>query len=427
MNAILETLKAALARHPCDGRYWLGYSGGLDSSVLLHLLVAEGIPVRAVHVHHGLSPNADRWQAHCEETAGALGVPIVTRDVSVDPADGGLEQAARRARYRVFAGLLKEGDQLLLAQHGDDQVETFFLRLLRGAGVLGLAAMAESRPLGAGSLLRPLLGCGRNQLESYAREQGLNWIEDESNADQRLERNYLRAVVLPLLSERWPLRRRVARATENLREAAELLREVGVDDLSGCGRRDERFGESLELAALRQLSAPRRRNLLRTWLAESGGAMPEAGHLEEALVQVLESAGDSRPAVALGGRVARRFRQRLYITPPLPAADLSGEWQWNGAGTLALPGGWVLEPGPDWPAGNYLVRFRRGGERARSAGRKHSQTLKKLLQEQALEPWLRDLVPLVHRGGELVAVGDIFLCGEGVAGTLKWRYGGACE
>nr|WP_246394995.1 tRNA lysidine(34) synthetase TilS [Microbulbifer rhizosphaerae] len=413
--------------HPASGRLWLGYSGGLDSTVLLHLIAALGTEVRVLHIHHGISPNADDWRRHCEAEAGRLGMPFRCESVSVNTAGGGLEQAARAARYQVFEELLQPGDQLLLAQHGDDQVETFFLRLLRGAGALGLAAMAGSRSLGGATVLRPLLGVGRPQLEAYAREQRLQWIEDESNEDQSLDRNYLRAAVLPLLRERWPLRERVGRAVDNLREAAELLQDLGNADLNSCDRRRERFGESVALGALRELPERRRKNLLRSWLAKCGGDMPEAAHLEQALNQALQAAGDSQMAVSLGGLVVRRFRQRLYITPPLSAADLTGEWRWNGAGTLALPGGWVLEPGPDWPTGHYQVRFRRGGERARPAGRKHSQTLKKLLQEQALEPWLRDLVPLVHRGGELVAVGDIFLCGEGLAGTLKWRYGGACE
>jgi len=424
VNNWLAKVSEILGRYPCDGVRWLGYSGGLDSTVLLHLLCQLGGEPRAIHVHHGLSPNADAWQAHCAAVAESLGVSFYTRRVRVS-SGGSLEQAARTARYRVFGELLQPGDQLLLAQHGDDQVETFFLRLLRGAGALGLAAMAGSRPLGGATVLRPLLGTGRAQLEAYAREHRLQWIEDESNEDQSLDRNYLRATVLPLLRERWPLRERVGRAADNLREAAELLQDLGDADLVSCDRRRERFGESLDLGVLRNLPERRQRNLLRSWLVACGGNMPEAAHLQQALNQARQAAGDSRMAVSLGGRVARRFRGRLYLTPPLAKVE-EGEWRWDGRSTLSLPGGWELGADSDWPLGDYRVRFRRGGERARPVGRRHSQTLKKLLQEVDLEPWLRDLVPLLYRGDELLAVGDLFLCAEGLAGTLKWRYGGAC-
>ncbi|WP_323847242.1 tRNA lysidine(34) synthetase TilS [Microbulbifer magnicolonia] len=427
MNDWAAKVAEQVPRHYAGGVRWVGFSGGLDSTVLLHLLRKRGVELRALHIHHGLSANADAWQAHCAAVACALDVPFVARRVRIDAAGRGLEQAARAARYRVFAEILQPGDQLLLAQHGDDQVETFFLRLLRGAGALGLAAMPERRPLGGATVLRPLLGVGRAQLEAYARAQGLRWIEDESNADQSLDRNYLRATVLPLLSERWPLRARVSRAVENLREAAELLADLGDADLQHCDRRRERFGESVGLEALRTLPARRQKNLLRRWLADRGHDMPDATHLQQALQQALGAAHDSQMEVALAGLVARRFRDRLYLTPPLPEVAGDVEWQWDGHTPLELPGGWELAAAAGWPEGRYRVRYRQGGERARPAHRRHSQTLKKLLQEADLEPWLRDLVPLVYRGEELLAVGDLFLCGDGSEGALKWRCGGACE
>ncbi|MCX2802328.1 tRNA(Ile)-lysidine synthase [Microbulbifer thermotolerans] len=423
MNRLLKQVEHALQQQPREGVRWLGFSGGLDSTVLLYLLCELGVEVRAVHVHHGLSPNADTWLAHCAETAEALGVPFTARRVRVDAKEGGLERAAREARYRVFGELLQPGDTLLLAQHGDDQVETFFLRLLRGAGALGLAAMATSRPLGGAVVLRPLLGTSRAELASYARERKLRWIEDESNSDQTLDRNYLRQVVLPPLRERWPVRERVTRAADNLREAAELLRDLGRGDLELCDRRRESFGESLDLEMLRRLPGRRQKNLLRCWLADSGGDMPEAPHLQQALDQALQAGADRRMAVGLGGRVARRYRNRLYLTPPLGRlAD--GEWHWQGTSALQLPGGWELRARSGWPQGDYTVRFRRGGERARPVGRRHSQTLKKLLQEAALEPWLREWIPLVYRGERLIAVGGLFLCDEGIAGSLEWCYRG---
>ncbi|SHF99190.1 tRNA(Ile)-lysidine synthase [Microbulbifer donghaiensis] len=423
-------VRSQLSRHPCDGVRWVGFSGGLDSTVLLHLLRQQGVDLRAIHINHGLSASADAWQAHCAAVAGTLAVPFEARRVQVNVDGRGLEQAARAARYGVFADLLQPGDQLLLAQHGDDQVETFFLRLLRGAGALGLAAMADSRPLGGAAILRPLLGVGRAQLEEYAREHRLQWIEDESNTDQSLDRNFLRATVLPLLSDRWPLRERVVRAVQNLREAAELLEDLGGLDLRRCGRRRERFGESICLESLRALPKRRQKNLLRSWLADCGADMPEAPRLQQALTQALQSAEDAQMEVVLGGLVVRRFRDRLFLTPVLRVNPLANEWHWDGRSPLVLGGGWQLAVASGWPPGDYQVRFRRGGERARPVYRRHSQSLKKLLQEVGLEPWLRDLVPLVYSGGELLAVGDLFLCAgalEGaLEGSLKWRYGGVC-
>ena len=187
---LTDSVRQTMLRHPSARRLWLGYSGGLDSTVLLHLLVRLGSEVTALHVHHGLSARADHWLAHCQAQADRLGVPFQALRVQVDRRDGGMEQGARTARYRAFAEVMAPGDQLLLAHHGDDQAETLLLRLMRGAGPRGLAAMAESRALGEGkSILRPLLKVPRAELEAYAHTEGLEWIEDDSNADLSIDRN----------------------------------------------------------------------------------------------------------------------------------------------------------------------------------------------------------------------------------------------
>ncbi len=423
MLELTAAVTAVLSRYPCEGRLWLGYSGGLDSTVLLHILTAQQIPLQLLHINHGLSPFAAMWQAHCVATAAALNIPIVVQQVKVSTAAGGLEQGARRARYAVFEQLLTPGDQMLLGHHGDDQAETLLLRLLRGAGNLGLAAMAETRPLGSGSLLRPLLAVSRRQLEEYARQLQLRWIEDDSNSDEALQRNYLRLRVMPLLSARWPLVERAARASANLRESAQLLQEVALEDLQRCDRRRARFGESIDIVALRELSSQRRNNLVRGWLSALCAATPEAPQLYQALQQGLNAAADSRLAVGLGGLVLRRFRARLYLTPPLPARREISEWCWDGVSVLNLPGGGQLYPSLEWPAGRYLVTLRKGGERAKPRCRQHSQTLKKLLQEMALEPWLRNWVPLIYGDGELLAVGDLFVCSKQLKEAPKWLFG----
>jgi len=408
-----ELIQASLQCYPAPGRHWVGFSGGLDSTVLLHVLHKCGISVQAVYIHHGLSENADRWQAHCQAFSHELNIPFTALRVVVDKRDGGLEQGARRARYRAFDDAMSPGDQILLGHHGDDQAETFLLRLLRGAGVLGLAGMAEWRSMGSGkSLLRPLLKVGRAELEDWARAYNLSWIDDESNSDVGLDRNFLRHRIMTPLGERWPVRQRVAQAVDNLRESVELLEELALADLNACDLKRERLGESLCLKVFSGLSLARRKNLLRYWILRQGGMSPESPALQEALAQVHSAAQDARLAVQLGGRVVRRFRRRLCLTPVLapllPDSDMP--LSWDGVSRLALPGGGVLEPEINWEEGEYRVRYRCGGERAHPVGRSHSQALKKLLQEWALEPWLRDRVPLVYRGGKLVAVAGLFSC-----------------
>ena len=428
---LTDMLRSCLLHHRAAGKLWLGYSGGLDSTVLVHLLASAEIPVTALHIHHGLSERAAEWQDHCESQALKLGIPLVSREVNVNRADGGLEQGARNARYLAFEQTMAPGDQILLAHHGDDQAETFLLRLLRGAGVLGLGAMPECRPLGSRrdgkSLLRPLLKATRSELESYACEHGLTWIEDESNADPSFDRNYLRSQVLPRLTQRWPVQARVEQAAENLREAAGLLRDLASEDLQRCGNRQELFGHSIDQAGFSALSEARRKNLLRGWLDQVDSRMPEAVHLDQALQQV-GAADDAAPEVALGDRVLRRYRDRLFLTPQLQPFDaidgVDVKWggKWDGSTELKLPGNWVLSPSHGWPVADYQVCFRRGGERAKPRERHHSQTLKKLLQEYSLPPWLRDRVPLVYRGETLVAVGDLFVTGEGPPEPPIWRF-----
>ncbi|WP_444921452.1 tRNA lysidine(34) synthetase TilS [Microbulbifer sp. CnH-101-G] len=430
-NFLPQLIKSAMQRHPANGQLWVGFSGGLDSTVLLHLLNQNGIPVRAVHVHHGLSSNAERWLRHCEVFARELQVPFTAVRMQVDRCDGGVEQGARKARYKAFDSVMSSGDQMLLGHHGDDQAETFIYRLMRGAGALGLSGMAESRPLGEGkSLLRPLLSVGRNELEAWALEHGLRWIEDESNADETFERNYLRRKVMPLLSARWPARQSIQRAADNLRESALLLEELALADMQACDIRKERFGESLLISAFSDLSLARRKNLLRNWILRQAGMAPESVALQEALAQIERASADAQVEVRLGRRVVRRFHQRLYLTPILESFVSTDEvLLWDGVSALPLPRGGVLEPAPDWPQGAYQVRYRRGGERTQPRIRPRSQTLKKVLQEWALEPWLRDRVPLVYLNGKLVAVAGLFCCkaGSTVPGAqlLKppsWRF-----
>ena len=416
---------------------YVGFSGGLDSTVLLQALHAR-LPrggLTAVHVNHGLSLHADRWQAHCEARCSALGVPLRVERVQVVPAGEGLEQAARARRYRVFESLLGADDVLVLAHHRDDQVETVLYRLLRGAGPRGLAGMPASRPLGAGILLRPFLTVDREVLKARARDAGLDWVEDESNARLDADRNYIRHELLPRVASRWSgYRSRVARSALHCAEADALLSQVGREDLAALGERPERRGFSLALEGFGGLTPERQANVLRVWLTERGLSPPGHSAVRAVLGELLPARDDASPLVEFGQGRFRRFRGRLYLEPgPLPAPTRDLTLVWEHRQPLALPGGFVLEAlvGPSGlrvaPGDRLEVRFRRGGERCRPAGRGRSHPLKKLLQDYGLEPWLREWVPLVFSNGELAAVGDLFLCEGFVAGAgepgwvLRWR------
>lgn len=415
-------LSAALPAPPA-GRILIGYSGGLDSHVLLHLARRRygAGAVTALHVHHGLSPNADQWQRHCLAICTDLGVRCHAERVAVGAGRGGPEARARAARYGVFRRLLGVDDLLLLAHHADDQAETLLYRLLRDGVPAG---MPERRALGAGWLARPLLPFPRARLHGYALARGLEWIEDESNAALHADRNYLRHLVLPAFAGRWPdAVARLGCAAARGAVAGRLQRDLAAMDLTAADERPERVGWSLDLAPLLALPGHRRDNLLRHWLPAPDAPEPGARALASLAAQ-LDAAADAEPLVTWPGGQWRRFRGRLYLLPagwgraPDPQR---GPWPWTPGAPLRLPDGAALDARPATGrgvrgGGGFLVRYRRGGERLRPLGRAASNTLKKILHEQGLEPWLRDRVPLIERDGRLIAVGDLLVCAEAAAG-----------
>ncbi|GIX26427.1 MAG: tRNA(Ile)-lysidine synthase [Burkholderiales bacterium] len=414
----VEAVRAALVRHTAPAvRLTLGLSGGLDSVVLLDILwglsTSLGFRLSALHVHHGLSPRADAWARFCAELCRVRGIKLTVAPVTVDRASGqGLEAAARAARYRVFAQA--DADWVVLAHHRDDQAETLLLQLLRGAGPAGLAAMPVASAPKPGSetrLLRPLLAVPRRVLEDYARARGLAWVEDESNADLKRDRNFLRHRVLPLLRERFPAAgETLARAAGLQGEAAALLETLARMDGEGAVE-----GVRLRLERLRALPPERVRNLLRWFLIE-GGVQPPPGtrRLEEALRQLLQARRDAEVAIPLGGRVLRRYLDSAWLVAPaeLPENARIGI-EWRGEAKLALPWGGTIEFEPTTGAGidaarlkqgPVAVRLRRGGERFQPDGGRPRRTLKNLLQEARVPPWEREALPLLTCGGEVVWV-----------------------
>ena len=402
-------------------RWYVAFSGGVDSTVLLHLLQRWcknrrlAPPLSAIHINHGLQSAAAEWQLHCESFCRTLGVPLHSFPASVSAAGRGVEAAARDARYGIFKRQLEAGDVLFLGHHLDDQVETFFLRLLRGAGLQGLAAMPLTRPLGAGRLARPLLGLPRRQLEAYAAEHGLTWVEDPSNEDTDLDRNFLRAQVLPLLASRWPgYRQTVSRAAEHIGDAAALLVELQPPPATVHSVMGDPGIALAELVA----DGPRGAAKLRHWLQARNLPAPDQAQMAEFLRQLREGGERSRPGLRCSAFTLQRYRDAVYLLPDFDRQSV-GESLWLGPGEIYELPGWgqlaleeVAATGLSLAPGERLqVRWRRGGERCRPRGRPGgSASLKKLLQERGVPPWWRDRLPLLYLGDELLAVGGLWLC-----------------
>ena len=416
-------------------RYVVAFSGGLDSTVLLHALVASreshGRKLVAVYVDHGLQRQSAAWGEHCQAFAAAHDIEFVSRQVAVDPDSGqGLEAAARDARYATLRNLLEPGDWLLSAHHQDDQAETVLLNLMRSSGPAGLAGIQPCRRFAAGWLVRPLLDTPRGELQAYADATELEPITDPSNLDQQFDRNYLRHEVLPRFEARWPdAARRIRRSATLAGEAAALLADLAEVDAANLGDRPDR----LSVSGLQSLGGPRQRNMLRHTVQRLGLPVPGAVHLEKIVTELVLAREDAQPLVAWPGARARRYRDQLYLLPAddlePPTADvitIRGE-------RVALPGGLgmlVFEKGARHGLADAVVergltlRYRVGGEKFHPENHEHTKKLKKLLQEEGVVPWMRDQIPLVFAGEDLVAVGDLWFAADAVSepGTaIRWQ------
>jgi len=387
----------AIDRDWRTGGACVALSGGLDSTVLLHamsiLARARDFSLRALHVDHGLQAASREWAESCGRLCADLGVSLTVLRPGIAPEPGdSVEAAARDARYAALAGELARNERLLTAHHGDDQLETVLIQLLRGAGVAGLAAMPARSRCGAGWQLRPLLGIERATIRAYAEQHGLSWIEDPMNAALRFDRAWLRARVLPAIRERWPAAAAtVSRSAAHLAEASRLLdaqASADVADMLDDGR--------LSLAALWCLDGDRQTHVLRWWLRQAGMRPPSAARLTAALRMFREARDDASPVLRWKDGELRRYRGRLYALPPLGP----------GLGQFGL----VPGRGGGLPADTrWTIRFREGGESLRPHAGRPRKRLKDLCQEAGIVPWMRDRLPLVFTEGRLAAVGDLWL------------------
>lgn len=423
-GCVPEHLAETLRRLGPSGHCWVAFSGGTDSTALLHAAANRSDhslgALRAIHIDHGLQPDSPLWADHCRRICDAIGVPIVVRCLHLEPIPGeSLEATAREARYRALAAVLRPGDLMLTAHNQDDQAETLLLALLRGSGVHGLAAMPRETELGQGRLVRPLLDVPRETLEQYVRSSELSWIEDPSNASLRMDRNYLRNSVVPLLRLRWPgLSATLSRSAGHCAEAAYLVDGLASELMEACAGAHP---GALGIRALGALERSRCKAVLRLWLRRRGFALPDSRHLARILDEVLPARADADPLVAWSGCEVRRYRGDLFALAPLPPPPSALTIRRAPSGVppvLELPSGlgWLqwsdanqVSEQTRWPDGAPTIRFGSTGQTCRPRSRSRRRTLKNLFQEAGIPRWLRPYVPLVFSGDTLVAV--VGVCG----------------
>ena len=420
-SALLACIESLVPRTSAE--LCVAYSGGLDSTVLLHG-VARAIAdrphyrMRAAHVDHQLHPDSASWRGQCGRAAQSLQVEFVPLIVTVAASpEAGVEAAAREARYAALREILKPNEVLLTAHHADDQLETMLMALLRGAGLRGLSGVPSVQIFGGGWLARPLLEFGRAELEEWARAEQLQWLEDPSNANTSFDRNFLRHRVLPALRERWPAAAHSAtRSTAHLREAGRLLDMLAAADLETVA-----IGACLAMPRLASLAPARRRNVLRHWIRQQGMRVPSTRKLATIERDLLIAREDRLPCVEWDGVQVRRHRGLLYCMRQRPSLEPADALTWNVSQVLELPaqlgrlrvqrdalGGLAAARLPE----ALQVHFRQGGEELQPAGDAHHRKLKKLLQDARVLPWWRDRVPLIYAAERLVAVGDLWIAEE---------------
>ncbi len=428
MTHLIETFTSVFDHSAIKSqRLVVAFSGGVDSRVLLELAAqytkAHGIDCQAIHVHHGLSDNADHWAEQCQAWCDDLSVPLAVERVSLDVHSGeSIEKLARDARYDAFKLHIRQGDVLVTGQHIDDQVETFLLALKRGSGPKGLSSMAKVTPFSGAYIVRPMLSVTRSEIEAFARRMGLTWVEDESNQDVRFDRNFIRHQVTPVLTDRWPsFRESVSRSAQLCAEQEMLLDELLASHLQRALGDDQ----SLSVEVLSEQSALLRARLLRMWLGHCQQAMPSQKQLQLIWEEVACAQLDANPKLVLNGVEVRRFNQKLYLVRN--TKDLSG-WQGDVSvgGRLVLPDGLghvslqagrsESEPGRrvqtfSLPDQNAVLRvtFNPEGLSAHPVGRGHSRKLKKLFQEYQVPSWLRRRTPILMDGDRVIAVLGLFV------------------
>ena len=433
-DELTQNLSAFLETLPGQKQFLIAYSGGLDSHVLLHLAAClgkeSGYGIRAVHVNHNIQRGSRDWAGHCRSTCRDLDVALEVVEVHADrPGKESPESWARHKRYEAIGNMMAEGEILLTAHHRDDQLETLLLRLFRGSGVMGLASMRAVRPFGRGLHARPLLQHTREQLSAYAGNNNLNWVEDPSNADTRLDRNFVRHEVIPVIKNRWPsVDLPVTRAIQVFSETQELLEDVARQDLLNCVTENP---DVVAVDLLQQLSIPRQKNLVRYWSRTLDLPSPDSRSVSRIVSEAIPARHDSNAQVRWKGAELHRYGNYIQLIAPPGEFDRSAIRVWDFKGPCRLDFGELTAVEGDDGGGlkrglcdgaRVAVRYRNGGEKIRLPGRTCRHKLKKLFQETATPPWLRARAPLIFVGDRLAMVAGFWTDADFVAapGEPSW-------
>jgi tRNA(Ile)-lysidine synthase len=417
--------------------FYIALSGGLDSSVLLHIvktLVEQKkiAAVKALHINHGLQQASNSFQQQCEDLCQNYQIELIVEHLNLDGDSSNLEQLARQGRYHVFESQLKPNQVLLMAHHLDDQAETLLFRLLRGCGIQGAAAIPQKRKLGQGWLLRPLLNISRQQLNDYADKYQLQWREDPSNVNQGFSRNFLRHSVLPLLKTRWPnLNKTFARFAQIAQEQSVLLDELAAQDLKIVTLDDGKKTQGICISKIKKLSPLRQKNMLHFWGKTYAQQSPSNNQIEQLLSQL--DAGQSKSIELLfGNKKLRSFNQQLFIGEINLPETFERKVEWKTLEKpLTLPNGVKLKMQQDNIQGvraplaeeTVWVDVRRGGERCCPSTRQHSTQLKQIYQELGVPPWQRKWLPIIYYNDQIVAVAGCFIVKEFAAKKQGTGYG----
>ena len=403
---------------------YIGYSGGVDSTLLLTLSCRALGPenVVAIHINHQLSENADYWMRHARDECAKLGCKIETRRVDVQSSGSGIEAAARQQRYTEFGNIVHSGASLALGHHLDDQVETFFLRMFRGAGKHGLKGIAKNLERDHYQVVRPLLDIPREQIEQIATELRLSWIVDDSNQDEGFDRNFLRQTVLPEVESRWPGYRDKVIQTMSLFQE-EPASNITETQFNVEAELEHRLSHDMgfKLVQLSEFTEAQIMTLLHLWLTRMGLQVPSRSRLKSVIETVINSKADAQPVVELAGGVIRRHGPALYwvqkqkSVSDAPVIEFNHMIEWLGVGSVNLIEDDLHEFRLKRELPNLHWSVRKGGESMRPVGRSKRRDLKRLFQEYRFKPWLRDCTPLLWSGDELVAVGDSLISADHLA------------
>ena len=401
---------------------YIGYSGGIDSHVLLHLCAYNTVikaKLTAVYIHHGLQVEAESWARHCQETAESLGVGFRVLRVNAEASQGeSPEEAARNARYKALKSLMAVNDALLVAQHREDQLETVLLQLMRGSGLRGLSGMPYCKAFGQGVLLRPLLDVTKQAINDYAKTHALSWVEDPSNNSSAYDRNFLRNEVVPLLKQRWPhCDKTVARSARHCADVQILISEQAISSLGDIYNEAD---QTLCISQLLLIKPTLQASVVREWFNALNLKMPSQAFIERLYAEVISARPDSDPMLSGQGYCVRRYRDKLYcLKADLLPNFLERHWP-IGVDSISISSGRRLLRLPSsvgisvaqWQSSVITVKARRGGEKICLPGRQGSHALKNLFQEAGVPPWERETIPLVYLDDKLAALGDQWISAE---------------